>query len=184
MPLLEGVDGEKKMSKSLGNYVGITEPAGQMFQKLVSLPDTIMWRYFELLSFKSIPEIESLKLDIKKGANPKDIKIILAKEIIERFHGKQASDSAHRAAGNIIKSGEVPKDCAVLNLEIENEPYLPIARVINKSNLMSNSAQTKDALKNSRVKVDGEIVDETFRLIPGEYLIQVGKKKIAKIILK
>ena len=110
MPLLEGLDGVKKMSKSLGNYVGIQEAPGVMYNKLVSLPDSLMWRYFELLSFRSMDEIEAMKRDVENGANPRDIKIKLAEELVARFHGEEAAANAHRSAGNRLKDGELPQD--------------------------------------------------------------------------
>lgn len=110
MPLLEGLDGVKKMSKSLGNYVGIQEAPGIMYSKLVSIPDSLMWRYFELLSFRSMEEINGLKADCEAGANPRDIKIKLAEELVARFHGEEAAANAHRSAGNRMKEGELPDD--------------------------------------------------------------------------
>ena len=115
MPLLEGLDGVKKMSKSLGNYIGIQEAPGVMYSKLVSIPDTLMWRYFELLSFRSLDEIDSFRKDVEAGANPRDIKIKLAEEIVARFHGEAAA-SAHKSAGNRLKEGELPEDLPEIEL--------------------------------------------------------------------
>ncbi len=183
MPLLEGLDGEKKMSKSLGNYVGIAEAPGSMYQKLVSMPDSLMWRYFELLSFKSLDEIAQLKLDVENGANPRDVKIIFAKEIIERFHGKEAADNAHKGAGNIIREGEVPADCPEVTVELGDQNDVPISFVINQAKLVASGAAGRDMLKNGRVKVDWEVVSADHKLTKGNYLIQAGKKKIAKVTL-
>ncbi len=183
MPLLEGLDGEKKMSKSLGNYVGIAEAPGSMYQKLVSMPDSLMWRYFELLSFKSLDEIAQLKLDVENGANPRDVKIIFAKEIIERFHGKEAADNAHKGAGNIIREGEVPADCPEVTVELGDQTDVPISFVINQAKLVASGAAGRDMLKNGRVKVDWEVVSADHKLTKGNYLIQAGKKKIAKVTL-
>ncbi|ACV25833.1 tyrosine--tRNA ligase [Kangiella koreensis] len=184
MPLLEGLDGVQKMSKSLGNYVGITEAPGVMYQKLLSIPDSMMWRYFELLSFRPLPEIDELKKQVEQGANPRDIKIELAKEIIERFHDKEAADNAHKAAGNIIKEGEVPEGTPQVEVDMEGAEQFPIGATINRAGLASNSAQAKDMLKNGRVKVDWEVVEPSLMLKPGQYLIQAGKKKIAYVTLK
>ncbi|MCW8856035.1 MAG: tyrosine--tRNA ligase [Kangiella sp.] len=184
MPLLEGLDGVQKMSKSLGNYVGITEAPGVMYQKLLSIPDSMMWRYFELLSFRPLPEIDELKQQVEQGANPRDIKIELAKEIIERFHDKEAADNAHKAAGNIIKEGEVPEGTPEVEVGMDGAEQLPIGATINRAGLASNSAQAKDMLKNGRVKVDWEVVEPSLMLKPGKYLIQAGKKKIAYVTLK
>ncbi len=183
MPLLEGLDGVQKMSKSLGNYIGITDAPGEMYQKLVSIPDTLMWRYFELLSFRPLTEIQEFKQQVESGANPRDIKIELAKEIVARFHGEEAAASAHKGAGNIVKEGEIPADCPEVTVELGDDTELNIGRVINQANLASNAAQAKDMLKNGRVKVDWEVVEPGLMLKAGHYLIQAGKKKIAKVTL-
>lgn len=183
-PLLEGLDGVKKMSKSLGNYVGITEAPGTMFQKIVSIPDSLMWRWYELLSFKSLQEIEALKSSVENGANPRDVKIELAREIVARFHGEEAAASAHKGAGNVITEGEVPEGTPEVIVELEGQADLSIGAVINKANLAANSAQARDMLKNGRVKVEWEVIEPTLQLGAGKYLIQAGKKKIAWVIVK
>ncbi|SFK67587.1 tyrosine--tRNA ligase [Methylophaga sulfidovorans] len=183
-PLLEGLDGIKKMSKSLGNYVGITEAPGTMFQKIVSIPDSLMWRWYELLSFKSIKEIESLKISVENGANPRDVKIELAREIVARFHGEEAAATAHKGAGNVITEGEVPEGTPEIEISLDGQAELAIGAVINKANLVANSAQAKDMLNNGRVKVEWAVVEPTLQLGAGKYLIQAGKKKIAWVMLK
>ncbi|GLR64077.1 tyrosine--tRNA ligase [Marinospirillum insulare] len=184
MPLLEGLDGVQKMSKSLGNYVGIDEAPGVMFNKLVSMPDSLIWRYFELLSFKSLAEIDQLKKDVEQGANPRDIKILLARELIERFHGEEAAANAHKSAGNRLGEGELPEDLLEVDVDLEGEADLPIAAIINRAGLTANGAQAKDAVKRGAVKVDHQVVDEAFRLAKGsEQVIQVGKKNYAKVRL-
>lgn len=183
-PLLEGLDGVKKMSKSLGNYVGITEAPGTMFQKIVSIPDSLMWRWYELLSFKSLQEIEALKSSVENGANPRDVKIELAREIVARFHGEEAAANAHKGAGNVITEGEVPEGTPEVVVELEGQADLSIGAVINKANLAANSAQARDMLKNGRVKVEWEVIEPTLQLGAGKYLIQAGKKKIAWVIVK
>ncbi len=183
-PLLEGLDGVKKMSKSLGNYVGITEAPGTMFQKIVSIPDSLMWRWYELLSFKSLKEIEDLKASVENGANPRDVKIELAREIVSRFHGEEAAANAHKGAGNVITEGEVPEGTPEIVIDLEGQAELAIGAVINKANLASNSAQARDMLKNGSVKVEWEVVEPSLQLGLGKYLVQAGKKKIAWIILK
>ncbi len=183
-PLLEGLDGEKKMSKSLGNYVGIAEAPGTMFQKIVSIPDALMWRWYELLSFKSLEDISKLKADVEAGANPRDIKIELARELVARFHGEEAAATAHKGAGNIIQDGEVPEGTPEVVVDLEGQADLPIGAVINKAGLASNSAQAKDMLNNGRVKVEWNTVEASLKLSPGRYLIQAGKKKIAWVVLK
>ncbi|TEL26680.1 tyrosine--tRNA ligase [Pseudomonas aeruginosa] len=166
MPLLEGLDGVKKMSKSLGNYIGIQEAPGVMYSKLVSIPDTLMWRYFELLSFRSLDEIDSFRKDVEAGANPRDIKIKLAEEIVARFHGEEAAASAHKSAGNRLKDGELPEDLP--EIELSSPEDMPVASVLNKAGLVKNAAAARDLLGAGSVKVDGQVVDRTFMLALGE----------------
>ncbi len=184
MPLLEGLDGVNKMSKSLNNYIGITDAPGEMFTKIVSMPDSLIWRYYELLSFRSIADIEMLKQEMENGRNPRDIKIELAKELITRFHGAEAAATADKSAGNIIKEGELPEGTPELDVELGGQDDMPVSAIINKTNLAQNSAQAKDMLTNGRVKVDWQVVDAKQRLVAGTYIVQAGKKKIAKITLK
>ena len=183
MPLLEGLDGVKKMSKSLGNYVGIQEAPGVMYSKLVSMPDSLMWRYFELLSFRSMEEIEAFKVDVANGANPRDIKIKLAEEIVARFHGEEAAANAYRSAGNRLKDGELPDDLP--EVELLSVEDMPIAAALNKAGLVKNAAAARDLLNAGSVKVDGEVVDRSFVFKPGSsHICQAGKKSFARISLK
>lgn len=183
MPLLEGLDGVKKMSKSLGNYVGIQEAPGVMYNKLVSIPDSLMWRYFELLSFRSMAEIEQFKRDVEQGANPRDIKIKLAEEIVARFHGAEAAASAHRSAGNRMKEGELPEDLP--QVEVTSSEDLPIASLLNKAGLVKNAAGARDLLNAGSVRIDGEVVDRTFIYTLGStHVCQAGKKAFARVTLK
>ncbi|MBA1287471.1 tyrosine--tRNA ligase [Pseudomonas japonica] len=182
MPLLEGLDGVKKMSKSLGNYIGIQEAPGVMYSKLLSIPDTLMWRYFELLSFRSMAEIDGFKADVAAGANPRDIKIKLAEEIIARFHGEEAAANAHRGAGNRMKEGELPEDLPEVAL-VAAEP-MPIAAVLNQAGLVKNSAAARDLLSAGSVRIDGEVVDRSFVFQLGAtHVCQAGKKAFARITL-
>ena len=182
MPLLEGLDGVKKMSKSLGNYIGIQESPGVMYGKLVSMPDSLMWRYFELLSFRSLEEIEQFKRDVAAGANPRDIKIKLAEELVARFHGQEAAATAHRAAGNRMKEGELPDDLP--EVELQAEADMPIAAVLNRAGLVKNSAVARDLLGSGGVRVDGETVGREFMFVLGaEHVCQAGKKAFARIRL-
>lgn len=183
MPLLEGLDGVKKMSKSLGNYVGIQEAPGVMYNKLVSMPDALMWRYFELLSFRSMEEIGQFKQDVAAGANPRDIKIKLAEEIVARFHGEEAAANAHRSAGNRLKDGELPDDLP--EVELLSAEDMPISSVLNKAGLVKNAAAARDLLSAGSVKVDGEVVDRAFIFKLGSaHVCQAGKKAFARISLK
>lgn len=184
MPLLEGLDGVQKMSKSLGNYVGLDESPGTMFNKLVSMPDSLTWRYFELLSLKSNEEIEGLRRDIENGANPRDIKMALARELIARYHGEEAAANAHRSAGNQLAEGELPDDLPEVSVDFEGAAQAPVAAVINRANLANNSAQAKDMLSNGRVKIGGEVVSKDLMLDTGKsYVIQAGKKRYARVTL-
>jgi tyrosyl-tRNA synthetase len=183
MPILEGLDGVKKMSKSLNNYIGINDAPGEMYNKLVSMPDSLMWRYFELLSFRSMEEIEQFKRDIEGGANPRDIKIKLAEELVARFHGEDAAANAHRSAGNRLKDGELPDDLPEVEIEADGE--LPVSAVLNRAGMTKNAAAARDLLNAGSVKVDGVVVDRDFVFQPGvAYVCQAGKKKFARIVLK
>ncbi|MBD9412923.1 tyrosine--tRNA ligase [Pseudomonas sp. PDM16] len=183
MPLLEGLDGVKKMSKSLGNYIGIQEAPGVMYTKLVSMPDSLMWRYFELLSFRSMEEIKQFKADVAAGANPRDIKIKLAEEIVARFHGEEAAANAHRSAGNRLKDGELPDDLPEVVL-LSAEDML-ISSVLNKAGLVKNAAAARDLLSAGSVRVDGEVVERGFVFKLGcNHVCQAGKKAFARITLK
>ena len=183
MPLLEGLDGVKKMSKSLGNYVGIQEAPGVMYNKLVSMPDALMWRYFELLSFRTMDEIEQFKADVAAGANPRDIKIKLAEELVARFHGEEAAANAHRSAGNRMKDGELPDDLP--EVELVSAEDMPISSVLNKAGLVKNAAVARDLLGSGGVRVDGEVVDRAFLFKVGAtHVCQAGKKAFARITLK
>ncbi|HIX61176.1 MAG TPA: tyrosine--tRNA ligase [Candidatus Halomonas stercoripullorum] len=185
MPLLEGLDGVQKMSKSLGNYVGVDEAPGSMFNKLVSMPDSLMWRYFELLSLKGNEEIEALKRDVEAGANPRDIKMILARELIGRYHGDEAAANAHKSAGNRLAEGELPEDLPEVEVDFEGSAQAPIGAVLNRAGLVSNSAQAKDMLSNGRVKVDGQVVTKELMLDTGKsYVIQAGKKRYARVAVR
>lgn len=183
MPILEGLDGVKKMSKSLGNYIGINDRPGEMYNKIVSMPDSLMWRYFELLSFRSMEEINALRADVESGANPRDVKIKLAEELVERFHGAEAAASAHKSAGNRLKDGELPDDLP--EIEVESDADMPIGAVLNRAGLTKNAAAARDLLNAGSVKVDGQVVERDFVFVLGaEHVCQAGKKKFARIRLK
>lgn len=182
MPLLEGLDGVQKMSKSLGNYIGITDPAGVMYQKILSMPDTLIARYFELLSFKPMNEVQALLDEMANGRNPQEIKKVLAYELIERFHDKESADNAHKSAGNRLADGELPVDLPEVSISLDGMDKIFIAQVLNQANLVKNSAQAKDALKNGSVKVDGAVVGADFALTKGQtVVVQAGKKAFARV---
>lgn len=183
MPILEGLDGVQKMSKSLGNYIGIDEPAGVMYQKILSMPDTLIARYFELLSFKPMSEVNALLDDMKNGRNPQELKKILALELIERFHDKDAADNAHKSAGNRLADGELPVDLPEVTLSVDGDKLF-IAQLLNQAGLVKNSAQAKDSLKNGSVKVDGAVVGADFAIEKGQtVVVQAGKKAFARVIV-
>ncbi|WP_114800956.1 tyrosine--tRNA ligase [Moraxella canis] len=182
MPILEGLDGVQKMSKSLGNYIGINDPAGVMYQKILSMPDTLIARYFELLSFKPMSEVNALLDDMANGRNPQEIKRILALELIERFHDKDAADNAHKSTGNRLADGELPVDLPEVSLSLNGQDKLFITQILNQASLAKNSAQAKDMLSRGAVKVDGQVVDASFALEAGQtVVIQAGKKAYARV---
>ncbi|HEX4869671.1 MAG TPA: tyrosine--tRNA ligase [Moraxellaceae bacterium] len=184
MPILEGLDGVQKMSKSLGNYIGVSDAPGEMFQKLLSMPDTLIWRYFELLSFRPVEEVEGFRLQIEAGRNPQEIKKILAEEIISRFHGAEAAASAHKAAGNVLGKGEIPEDVPEVVIAAEGQAELPLIAILNRAGLTKNSAAAKDVIQRGAVFIDGQAAPSDFRMKVGaSHIIQAGKKAIARVTL-
>jgi len=182
VPILEGLDGVNKMSKSLGNYVAIYDAPGTMYQKILSMPDTLIHRYFEFLSFKPMEEIERLMREMKDGRNPQEIKRILAEELIERFHDADAAANAHKSAGNVLADGELPVDLPEIMLDLEGQDALFITQILNQAKLAKNNSAAKDMVKRGAVKVDGEVVDGGFSLTSGQtVVIQAGKKAYAKV---
>lgn len=182
VPILEGLDGVNKMSKSLGNYVGIYDAPGTMYQKLLSMPDTLIRRYFEFLSFKPMEEVEALMAEMESGRNPQEIKRILAEELIERFHDADAAANAHKSAGNVLADGELPVDLPEVTLGLEGADALFITQILNQAALAKNNSAAKDMVKRGAVKVDGEVVDAGFSLTSGQtVVIQAGKKSYAKV---
>lgn len=184
VPILEGLDGVKKMSKSLGNYIGVFDAPGAMYQKILSMPDSLIERYFELLSFKSMDEIEVLLAEMATGRNPQEIKRILALELVERFHDAEAAENAHKSAGNRIVDGEIPEDIPEVTISrAENGTEVFISSILRLAGLTKNAAQAKDAVARGAVKVDGEVIDASFSVKENaSYVIQAGKKAIARVI--
>lgn len=183
LPLLEGLDGIKKMSKSLNNYIGITESPEDMFGKIMSLSDELMWRYINLLSFKSSIEINKLKQAVLDGINPRDVKIDFAKEIIARFHSVEEAEIAHQAFVERFQKGEIPTDLIENVVLIEKE--MTIAQLLKKLDLTSSTSEAIRLINQGAVKVNGERVSDHTNILSGEatYIIQVGKRRIAKIRL-
>jgi len=184
VPLLEGLDGVKKMSKSLGNYIALEDKPDEMFGKIMSISDELMWRYFSLLSFKSTDEINSYKEDVKKGANPRDIKFLLAEEIVERFHnglGKISKDNFV----NRFQKGNISEDIDEIELKIDDESEL-LTRILREVKLVKSTSDAMRMISQGAVKVEKKkILDPKFRINKGtSSLVQVGKKKISKILIK
>jgi tyrosyl-tRNA synthetase len=184
MPILEGLDGVQKMSKSLNNYIGINEAPNEMFGKLMSISDTLMWRYFELLSFKSSSEIEGLKRQVASGANPRDIKFELAKEIITRFHSAKAAENAQVDFISRFQRGEMPEEIEEKTLKIPAES-IPISNLLKDAGLVESTSEAIRMIKQGAVKIDGEkIEDQKLAIKKGsEHVYQVGKRRFAKIRL-
>ena len=184
VPLLEGLDGVKKMSKSLGNYVALEDSPDDMFGKIMSVSDDLMWRYFSLLSFKSSEEISNLKEEIKEGANPRDIKFLLAEEIVERFNNGWGSKSKDNFI-NRFQKGNISQELDEINIEIPEDSEL-LTRVLKESELLKSTSDAIRMIKQGAIKVNDERVsDPKFSLKKGSSnLVLVGKKKAAKINIK
>jgi len=185
MPLLEGLDGVNKMSKSLGNYVGIQEAPNEIFGKLMSVSDELMWRYLELLSFEPLEKIKAKRAAVNEGSNPRDVKFEFAQEIVERFHGRNA---AQLAAGDFIarfRRDEIPEDIAEVSLEGEADG-LAIAAVLKQAGLTPSTSDALRMLAQGGVKMDGEkISDKSLRLTRGaSVVLQVGKRKFVRATIK
>lgn len=185
LPILEGLDGVQKMSKSLDNYIGVSDTPNDMFGKIMSISDDLMWRYFELLSFKPISEIAAYKGAIEKeGANPRDIKFELAMEIIERFHNKHAAESAKQDFIQRFQKNQLPDEIPEHELSKDGEPWM-IGAALKDAQLVSSTSEAIRMIKQGAVKVNGEKIEDTkLQLDLSEALIlQVGKRKVAKVNL-
>jgi tyrosyl-tRNA synthetase len=185
MPLLEGLDGVNKMGKSLGNYVGITEPAEQMFGKLMSISDALMWRYFELLSFRPLAEVEALKSAVAAGRNPRDVKFELGVEIVDRFHGPGAGTRAREAFIAQFRDGAVPADIPQLDIAIE-PAGARLAAVLKEAQLVGSTSAGYRMLEQGAVRLDGERVSDRELVVRpgGQHLLQVGKRGFARVNLR
>jgi len=182
MPILEGLDGVQKMSKSLGNYIGIDDAPNDMFGKLMSISDWLLWRYIDLLSFKSPADIVSLQKSVDEGANPRDIKIEFAEEIVERFHSRAAATRATQDFIARFKRGEMPEDIAEVTLTVENGT-IAIANLLKNAGLTSSTSDAIRMIKQGAVKIDGERVDDRALKIPAmsTHVYQVGKRRFARV---
>lgn len=182
MPILEGLDGVQKMSKSLNNYIGIDDAPNDMFGKIMSISDDLMWRYFELLSFRPMDEINQWKADVEQGKNPRDIKIALAKEIIERFHDEEAANAAEQEFINRFRKGAIPDDIEEFQMQGHGEGVM-IGNALRDAGLVGGTSEAFRMIKQGAVKVDSEKVANKEMLLKqgNTYVCQVGKRKFAKI---
>jgi tyrosyl-tRNA synthetase len=184
MPLLEGLDGVQKMSKSLNNYIGITDAPNDMFGKIMSISDDLMWRYYDLLSFRPISDIADLKQEVAAGKNPRDVKIDLAKEIIARFHNASAAQGAHDDFIQRFQKNAIPDDMPSVSLSLPTEG-IAIANILKEAGLVDSTSEAMRMIKQGAVKIDGEkVVDTRLTLTQANTAVyQVGKRKFATISL-
>ena len=181
LPILEGLDGINKMSKSLDNYVGINEDPDEMFGKIMSISDDLMWRWFELLSFRPINEINELKKEVKSGMNPRDTKILLAEEIIERFHSKEDAENAKNTFLDRFQKGAKPKDIETFSISLDDD--IAIGNLLKESGLVQSTSEAMRLVKQGAVKINDEKIDDPKLSIERnqELLVQVGKRRFLKI---
>ncbi len=185
LPLLEGLDGVNKMSKSLDNYVGITEPPGEMFGKLMSISDDLMWRYFELLSFRSLVEITGLREEVEQGRNPRDVKFELAQEMVARFHGAGDAEQAKRAFIERFRKGAAPEDMPEVNLRA-GSGGMPLANMLKESGLVESTSDGIRMIRQGAVRIDGERVSDAKALLQAgvRIVVQVGKRRWARVSIR
>jgi len=184
MPLLEGLDGVQKMSKSLGNFIGIHEPAEEMFGKLMSISDSLMWRYIDLLSFQTPAQIQTMKDSVEQGKNPRDIKVQFAQEIVERFHSRSAAIHAHEQFIARFKQGQMPEDFPEISVT-SSDSAMPIANILKEAGLTKSTSEAFRMIKQGAVKIDGEkISDKNLTIQATEtHIYQVGKRRFAKVTI-
>jgi tyrosyl-tRNA synthetase len=180
MPLLEGLDGVEKMSKSKGNYIAITEEANSMFAKVLSISDVLMWRWFALLSFRPEAEVAALRAEVAGGRNPKDAKVLLAREIVTRFHSAAAADAAEADFANRAKGG-IPED--IPEVALSGAP-LGIGALLKQAGLVPSTSEALRLIEQGGVRLDGAVVaDKGLKVAPGTLVVQVGKRKFARVTL-
>lgn len=185
MPILEGLDGVQKMSKSLGNYIGITDAPEDMFGKIMSVSDELMWRYLELLSFRPMSEIDGWKRELEQGLNPRDVKIRLAEELVERFHSRSDADRAHQTFVSRFRKGRMPDEMPEPVLQAGGEG-MPIANLLKEAGLVKSTSEAMRMIKQGAVRIDGErISDNSIRVEAGSVQVyQVGKRRFARVTLE
>jgi tyrosyl-tRNA synthetase len=185
LPLLEGLDGVNKMSKSLGNYVGIDEPPNEMFGKLMKISDELMWRYIELLSFVPLSTMEKWKQEVAAGGNPRDVKVRFAQEIVERFHDRAAALAALEDFESRFRRGEIPEDLEEVSVHVPGDGIV-IGQLLKSAGLCPSTSDALRMIEQGGVRVNGDRVsDKSLRLAAGAtYILQVGKRKFAKVALR
>lgn len=183
VPILEGLDGVQKMSKSLGNYIGVNDPAGEMFGKIMSISDDLMWRYFELLSFRPLQEIAGLRERAEQGGNPRDIKMELAQEIIERFHDRAAAESAQQAFIEQFSKGKLPDEVPEVTIAAQDDGTLGLAHALKQAGLVGSTSEAFRMIKQRAVRLDQDRVEDRGVQLPvgGPYLLQVGSRRFARV---
>jgi len=184
MPILEGLDGVQKMSKSLNNYIGINEAPNEMFGKLMSVSDELMWRYFELLSFRPVDEINRFKKEVDEGKNPRDIKYLLASEIVARFHSEELAQQAQAEFIARFQKGAIPDEMPEITLQSETTG-LPIGTLLKESGLTTSTSEAFRMVGQGAVKIDGGRIEDRNHLVEtgGPYVVQVGKRKFARVTI-
>ena len=182
MPILEGLDGKRKMSKSLENYVGIDEPAGEMFGKLMSVSDDLMWRYYELLSFRPLDEVHRLRKEVDEGRNPRQAKVELALEIVARFHDEKAAQKAEDDFNARFRHGALPSEIEEIQVSVDGDE-IPVAALLKKSSLVSSTSDGIRMLKQGAVRIDSDRVEDGAIPVPvgSTHIFQVGKRRIARV---
>ncbi|ATE60766.1 tyrosine--tRNA ligase [Thauera sinica] len=185
VPLLEGLDGVNKMSKSLGNYIGIAEPPKEIFGKTMSVSDTLMWRYYDLLSFRSAAEIAQLRSEVEGGRNPRDVKVMLAMELVGRFHGRQAADEALDDFEARFQRNAIPDDLPEVRVEVGAQG-MPVFQVVRQAGLTGSTSEAMRMIEQGAVKLDGERVDDKGLVLAAgaTVVLQVGKRKFAAVVLE
>ncbi|MEJ2393147.1 MAG: tyrosine--tRNA ligase, partial [Gammaproteobacteria bacterium] len=185
MPILEGLDGVQKMSKSLGNYIGIAEPADEMFGKLMRISDDLMWRYFELLSFRPLADIETLKSEMQAGRNPRDIKFELGRELVARFHSQAEAERAQQTFIDRFQKGALPEDIPEHRLS-GGEQGMPVANVLKQAGLTSSTSEALRMIRQGAVRIDGERIEDTGLIVASgtRAVFQVGKRRFARICIE
>jgi tyrosyl-tRNA synthetase len=184
MPLLEGLDGVEKMSKSKNNYIGIAEPPEEMFGKIMKISDELMWRYYELVSIRTRAEIDAFKREMAQGRNPRDIKVLLGQEIVARFHSPRAADQALRDFEARFRQGEAPEQMPHFTFALQGKAGIAVSALLKQAGLAPSGSEAIRAIEQGGVRIDGQRVeDRSLVLATGTYLLQLGKRRWARVTL-